>query len=316
MSTPEQQYLGIDVSKEWIDARLLPNRQSWKVDNTPDALQTWIGSLPTPITLALVEATGGLHNLVAALLAEAEIPVCVINPKAIHYFSKAMERKAKTDAGDAELIATFAQRMQPQPRPLPSPEQARLKELLARRRQLIGIQTAEKNRLGTARNTRVRESISTHLAWIAAELDQIDTTLDELLRCDESWREKLDLLISVPGVGKKTARALLIELPELGSLTAKSCAALGGLAPFIQESGKHKGKARIQGGRSGVRPPLYMASLSAIRFNSAIHAFYQQLISRGKLPKVAITACMRKLLIMLNAMLRDNKTWRTAASPA
>jgi transposase len=316
MSTPENQYLGIDVSKEWIDVRMLPSRQSWKIDNTPDALQTWIESLPTPITLAVMEATGGLHNLVAALLAEAEIPVCVINPKAIHHFSKALERKAKTDALDAELIAIFAQRMQPQPRPLPSPEQARLKELLARRRQLIGIQTAEKNRLGTARNDRVRKSIATHLAWIAAEVNEIDSALDELLRCDESWREKLDLLTSVPGVGKKTARAILIELPELGTLTGKSCAALGGLAPFTQESGKHKGEARIQGGRSGVRPPLYMASLSAIRFNPAIHAFYQHLISRGKLPKVAITACMRKLLIMLNAMLRDNKTWRTAASPA
>lgn len=316
MSTPENQYLGIDVSKDWIDVRMLPSRQTWKIDNTPDALQTWIKSLPTPITLAVMEATGGLHNLVAALLAEADIPVCVINPKAIHYFSKVMEYKAKTDALDAELIAIFAQLIQPHPRPLPSPEHARLKELLARRRQLIGIQTAEKNRLGTARNARVRESISTHLAWIAAEVNEIDSALDELLRCDESWREKLDLLTSVPGVGKKTARALLIELPELGTLTGKACAALGGLAPFTQESGKHKGKARIQGGRSGVRPPLYMAGLSAIRFNPVIHAFYQHLISRGKLPKVAITACMRKLLIMLNAMLRDKKSWRTEVSPA
>jgi transposase len=286
------------------------------VDNTLEALQEWIARLPPGITLALIEATGGLHHLVVTLLAEAGIPVCVINPKAIHHFAKAMQYKAKTDALDAELIATFAQRIEPEPRSLPAPEHAQLKELLTRRRQLVGIQTAEKNRLGTVRSIRVQKSIIVHLAWIAAELDEIDQTLDTLLVCDEAWREKLDLLTSVPGVGKKTARALLIDLPELGCLTVKSSAALGGLAPHIQDSGKQKGKARIQGGRSGVRTTLYMAVLSALRFNPAIRAFYQQLTSRGKLPKVAITACMRKLLTMLNAMLRDHKSWDFTPSPA
>lgn len=309
MSSPEKKYLGIDTSKEWIDAHLLPNHQTWKVDNTPEALQSWIAALPSDITLALIEATGGLHNMVAALLDAAGIPVSIINPKAIHHFSKAMQYKAKTDALDAELIATFAQLVQPEPRPLPTKEQAQLKELMTRRNQLVGMQTAEKNRLKTVREIRVRESITTLLDWIAKELENIDQTLDDLLRCDESWRKKLDLLTSVPGVGVKTARALLCEIPELGTLTVKSSAALGGLAPHIQDSGKHKGKARIQGGRSGVRTALYMPVLAAIRYNPKIRAFYYQLTDRGKLPMVAIAACMRKLLTMLNAMLRDNKMW-------
>jgi len=313
MSSPEKKYLGIDTSKEWIDAHLLPNHQIWKVDNTLEALQSWIAALPSGIEMALIEATGGLHNQVAALLAEAGIPVCIINPKAIHHFSKAMQYKAKTDALDAELIATFAQLVQPEPRPLPSREQAQIKELMTRRRQLVGIQTAEKNRLGTVRETRVRESITLHLAWIAKELDALDRTLDALLRCDDTWREKLDLLISVPGVGAKTARALLCEIPELGTLTVKSSAALGGLAPHLQDSGKHKGKARIQGGRSGVRSSLYMATLTAIRFNPVISSFYKQLKNRGKLPKVALTACMRKLLTILNAILRDQNIWTLAS---
>jgi transposase len=316
MSSSEKTYLGIDTSKEWVDAHLLPQGKSWKVDNTLEALQKWIVTLPPGITLALIEATGGLHNQVAALLAEAEIPVCIINPKAIFHFAKAMQYKAKTDALDAELIATFAQRMQPEPQTLPPQQQTRRKELMVRRRQLVSIQTAEKNRLGTVRENRVRESLTAHLAWIAAELDEIDRTLDALLQCDETWRKKLDLLMSVPGVGKKTARALLCELPELGSLTVKSSAALGGLAPHIQDSGKRTGKAYIQGGRSGVRPPLYMACLSAIRFNPAISAFYRHLISRGKLPKVALTACMRKLLTMLNALLRDQKMWEFTPVPS
>jgi transposase len=313
MSSPEKKYLGIDTSKEWIDAHLLPHHETWKVDNTLEALQSWIATLPSGIELALIEATGGLHNQVAALLAEAGIPVCIINPKAIHHFSKAMQYKAKTDALDAELIATFAQLIQPEPRALPSREQARLKELMTRRRQLVGIQTAEKNRLGTVREIRVRESITIHLAWIVKELEDIDRTLDTLLKCDETWREKLDLLTSVPGVGAKTARALLCEIPELGTLTVKSTAALGGLAPHIQDSGKHKGKARIQGGRSGVRTSLYMATLSAIRFNPLIRIFYTRLTGRGKLPMVALTACMRKLLTMLNAILRDQNMWTLAS---
>jgi transposase len=199
--------------------------------------------------------------------------------------------------------------VQPEPRPLTTQDQARLKELLARRRQMVGMQTAEKNRLGTVREDRVRESVTAHLAWIAAELEEIDCTLDNLLRCDESWRKKLDLLTSVPGVGEKTARSLLIDLPELGTLTVKSSAALGGLAPFIQQSGKHKGQARVQGGRSGVRNTLFMATMAAIRFNPVIKAFYSRLTGSGKLPMVALTACMRKLLTILNAMLRDQKMW-------
>lgn len=309
MSSPIKSYLGIDTSKEWIDAHLLPQKQSWHVDTTPDALREWVAALPAGIELVVIEATGGLQNLVVALLAEAGIPVCVINPKAIHHFAKALQYKAKTDAKDAQLIATFAQMVQPEPRPLPTRDQARLRELLTRRRQLVGMQTAEKNRLGTVREDRVRESVTAHLAWIAAELEEIDRTLDELLRCDESWRKKLELLTSVPGVGEKTARSLLIDLPELGTLSVKSSAALGGLAPFIQQSGKYKGQARVQGGRSGVRNTLYMATMTAIRFNPVIKVFYTRLTDSGKLPMVALTACMRKLLTMLNAMLRDQKMW-------
>jgi transposase len=309
MSSPEKIYLGIDISKEWIDACLLPQNQTWKVENTFEALNKWISDLPKEIELALIEATGGLHNQAAALLEEAGIPVCIINPKAIHHFAKVMQYKAKTDAIDAELIALFAQRIQPQSRALPTKENIKLKELMARRRQLIGIQISEKNRLGTVQEGLVRESIKSHLAWISTEIEKIDRTLNSLLQCDETWRNKLNLLTSVPGVGDITARSLLVEIPELGSLTVKSSAALGGLAPWIQESGKYKGKARIQGGRYSVRAALYMSTMSAIRYNPVISAFYQQLINRGKLPKVAITACMRKLLTILNAILRDKEMW-------
>jgi transposase len=316
MSSPVASYLGIDTSKEWIDAHLLPQGKSWRVDATPEALKEWIATLPPEIELAVIEATGGLQNLVVALLAEAGIPVCVINPKVIHHFGKVMQYKAKTDAKDAQLIAAFAQIMKPKPRPLPTQEQAQLKELLTRRRQLVGMQTAEKNRLGSAREDHVRKSVTAHLSWIAAELEKLDRTLDELLRCDETWHEKIELLTSVPGVGEKTARSLLIDLPELGTLTVKTSAALGGLAPFIKQSGKYKGKARIQGGRSGVRTALYMATLTAIRFNPAIKAFYARLTNSGKLPMVALTACMRKLLTILNAMLRDTKMWDFATIAA
>lgn len=312
----EASYIGIDVSKAWIDAHLLPEGKTWRVDNTPDALREWAATLPSGIEMVVIEATGGLHNSAAAILSEAGLPVCIINPKAIHHFSRAIQYKAKTDAIDAEVIATFAQMVKPTPRPLPSEAQAKLKDLVSRRRQLIGMQTTEKNRLHTAVQDRVRHSIIAHLDWIAAELDTLDDDLDALMRCDDSWREKLKLLTSVPGVGTKTARALLAEIPELGTLSVKSSAALGGLAPFIRQSGTWKGQSHIHGGRSGVRSALYMATLTATRCNPAIRDFFHQLTARGKLFKVALTACMRKLLTILNALLRDQKSWDTSRIPS
>jgi transposase len=308
----EASYVGIDVSKEWIDAHILPSGKTWHVDNTPDALKKWAATLPTGIELVVIEATGGLHNSAAAILVEAGFAVSIVNPKAIHHFAKAMQCKAKTDAVDARLIATFAQMVKPTPRPLPTEAQAHLKELATRRNQLITMRTAEKNRLGTASKLRVQQSISAHLTWIEAELNALDKNLDDLLKCDESWKKNLTLLTSVPGVGIKTARMLIAQITELGTLTAKQSAALGGLAPCICQSGKEKGHAHIHGGRSDVRNALYMAAFSASRFNPVIRNFFNQLTARGKCYKVAITACMHKLLTILNAILRDQKPWKVS----
>jgi transposase len=314
--TQEGQSLGIDLSKEWISAELFPSGQTWTADRTQDALREWIKELPHGIILAVMEASGGYEALPAALLHEAGIPVAVVNPRQIRGFAVAMNLKAKTDEIDAGLIARFAHTIHPTPKPMSSPEQERLKELLRRRGQLMKMLTGEKNRLGMAGDPRVRNSIETHLEWMTRELSNIDKELTSLIQASPLWKAKEDFLKSVPGVGTITARSILAGIPELGSLNRKEAASLAGLAPFTHQSGKWQGHSFITGGRPGVRRSLYMATLCAIRFNPDISTFYARLIQSGKPKKVAIIACMRKLLTILNALMREERFWQISSFSA
>ncbi|MFH0795330.1 MAG: transposase [bacterium] len=302
--------LGIDVSRQWIDAHLLPAGQSWHVSSDPAALDEWVAQLPGGLELAVMEATGGLETQLAAMLDQAGIRVAIVNPRQVRCFAGAVGQRAKTDPVDAHLLALFAQRVHPQPRPLPEPDRAVLAELLTRRRQLMAAYVAEVNRQKTARAKPVVKSIAKNIAWLQKQLDDIDRLIDELVRQSPMWRANEQLLTSVTGVGHTTARRILGRVPELGQLTRRQIAALVGLAPFARQSGKWKGKSFICGGRADARAALYMAALTASRYNPVIRPFYERLIAQGKPPKVALTACMRKLLVILNAIIRDQKPWR------
>ena len=298
-------FLGIDISKEWIDAYLQPTGQKWHMERTPQGIATWISSLPSGITLAVMEATGGFEILVAALLVEKGIPTSIVNPRQIHNFASALGTRAKTDELDARMIAQFAAAIKPVPRQLPSGQEAELKELVTRRRQLIETATAEKNRLGMVSNKRVRKSVESHLRWLARQIGDIEDQITTLIKNSSVWCTKQQILTSTCGVGNVTAFTLLAELPELGTLDRRKIASLSGLAPFTHTSGKWRGKSFVQGGREPIRRALFMASQCAIRFNPVIGGFYQNLINRGKPHRVAHTACMRKLLTILNARIRD-----------
>jgi len=298
--------LGIDISKEWIDAYLLPEGETWHVDRTPHALTSWISHLPAGITLAVMEATGGFETIVAALLTDAGIPTAIVNPRQIRDFASALGTRAKTDAIDARVIARFAEAVKPTPRPLPSEQQAELGELVARRRQLVETSTAEKNRLATVHNPLVRRSIQTHIRWLSKQTKDIEDRIKNLIKNSPVWYAKKKILTAECGVGDVTAFTLLAELPEMGMLSRRQAASLAGLAPFTHASGKWRGKSFIQGGREPVRQVLYMCINSAVRFNPVISEFYHRLIAQGKEKRVARTACMRKLLTILNAMIRDN----------
>jgi len=299
-------YLGIDISKEWIDAHLEPTGASWHVERTPQALSSWIAALPQNIELAVAEATGGFESLVAALLVEAGIPTAIINPRQIRNFASAQGTRAKTDAVDARVISRYASLMKPVPRPLPSDQHRELGELVARRRQLVETATAEKNRLSAITNVRVRKSIEAHLRWLEKQIGDIEDQITTLIKNSPIWEAKHRILLSVCGVGPVTASTLLAELPELGTLGRRQIAALAGLAPFTHQSGKWRGRSFIQGGREPVRRALFMGIKSAVRYNPVLSEFYQQLLNRGKLKSVAKTACMRKLITILNALIRDS----------
>lgn len=303
--------LGIDLSKNWVDVYSLPEDRTQRINNNPKELQTFISQLPDGIDLAVMEASGGLEIQIAGILAQSSIPVAIVNPKQVRSFAEAMGQRAKTDAIDAKLIAIFGQKVQPKPKTLPNKEQALLTELLSRRRQLVADHVAEQNRRGTVRSKQVRKSIDAHIRWLEKQIEKIDSQLDDMIRQSPIWQVKEQLLTSVPGIGPKTARTMLALMPELGQLNRREIAALAGLAPFARESGKWKGRRFIKGGRKDVRSALYMAALTASRCNPAIKPFYQSLIKQGKPPKVALTACMRKILTMLNAIIRDQKPWVT-----
>jgi len=308
-SEKERVFVGIDVSKARLDIGVRPTGEGWQVENNLEGIHELVKKLGqlTP-SLIVLEATGGFEMASAAALASAGLPVAVINPRQVRDFAKSLGRLAKTDQIDANILARFGEAIRPEPRPLPDDQAQQLQALLVRRRQILEMIVAEKNRLHLAHKSVIPD-IQEHVAWLEKSLGELDKELHDLLRNSSIWREKDDLLRSVPGVGPVLATTLLAELPELGLLNRKQIAALVGVAPFNCDSGKMHGKRAIWGGRASIRAVLYMAALSASRFNPVIRIFYDHLIQAGKVPKVALTACMRKLLTILNAMVHNNKHW-------
>ena len=306
-------FVGVDVSKDRLDMHVLPANEAFSVARDAEGIAILVARIAgLPPALIVLEATGGFEQVVAASLAAAGLPVVVINPRQIRDFARAVNRLAKTDRIDAALIALFAERVRPPVRPLPDAQAKLLDELVTRRRQVIEMIVAEGNRLRQTENRRLKTRIERHRKLLQDELTEIDRELDDSIRGTPIWRETGDLLQSVPGVGKGTARILIAELPELGKLDRRKIAALVGVAPFNRDSGQMRGRRMVGGGRAGVRAALYMAALVASRHNTVIAAFYQRLRAGGKPAKVALTACMRKLLTILNAILRDHKPWQHA----
>lgn len=307
--TLEKTWVGIDVSKDSLDVYLLPQGTTIQVANTEAGVQALIAQLkPTSPHLVVAESTGGLERTLVSGLQSAAMPVAVANPRKVKGFATALG-KAKTDKLDAEVIARFAQSVNLQPQPMIAAAAQQLSDLMHRRQQLVEIQVAEKNRLARASKT-VQADIEDHLKHLEQRIESLNQQIQTLGQQQADWQRKETILQSVKGVGAVTAALCLVELPELGKLTEKQIARLVGVAPINHDSGKHKGKRMIAGGRTRVRCGLYMATLVATRHNPVIRDFYQRLLAKGKLKLVALVACMRKLLVILNAMIRDNKLWQ------
>jgi len=306
-STPV--FVGVDVSKARLDVASTDSSETWSVSNAPDGIARLAQRLhDIGPALVVMEATGGFEVPAAAVLAAAEIPVVIANPRQVRDFAKATGQLAKTDAIDAHILALFAERVRPQVRALPDEDARMLDAIVGRRRQIIKMITAEKNRLGFALPA-VQKSIEQHIRWLERQLDRVDSDLDARIRKSPVWQAKHNLLRDVPGVGPNLARTLIAELPELGRLSNKQIAALVGVAPLARDSGLFRGKRMVWGGRASVRSALYMSILSATKWNPVIRVFYQRLRAHGKPPKIAMVACMRKLLTILNAMIRDGRKW-------
>ena len=304
-------FVGIDVSKAMLDVALRPSSESgWRCANDEGSITALVRRLqPLAPQLIVLEATGGLERLVVAAVALAGLPVAVVNPRQVRDFAKATGRVAKTDALDAAALAHFAEAIRPAPHPLPAAQSQALAALVERRHQVVALLTAEKNRLQQALPA-VRPKVATHSAWLEQALAELDGELDQLLHASPLWRERDQLLRSVPGVGPTVALTLLAHLPELGQGSAKHVATLVGLAPLNRDRGTWRGTRAIWGGRRQVRAVLYMAALVGVRHNPVLHAFYERLLARGKPKKVALIACMHKLLTILHAVLRDRTPWQ------
>lgn len=301
-------FVGIDVSKGQLDIALCPGR-IFSVPNDEGGFAQILERLKAnPPTLVVLEATGGLEIPLTGTLAAAGVPVVVVNPRQVRDFAKATGQLAKTDAIDAQVLARFAEVIRPEPRRLPDEQTQALAALVTRRRQLIEMLTAEKNRLASARPA-IRKNLRAHITWLERALHQADTDLADAMRQSPIWREKDELLRSVPGIGPVLTTTLLANLPELGTLTHKQIAALVGVAPLNRDSGTLRGRRTVWGGRAQVRTALYMAAIVAARFNPVIRIFYQRLCTAGKAKKVALVACMRKLLTIVNAMLKHRTPW-------
>ena len=316
---PESQTLkvsvGIDVSKATLDIAVHETGDNWTVANDHlggAALVTKLKQLK--VTSIVLEATGGFETLITAMLSAADLPVIVVNPRQVRDFAKATGQLAKTDRIDSRVLAHFTAAVDPPRRPIKSDETQHLEALLARRRQIVEMLVTEKNRVANNRDRAVVKDLNDHITWLERRLKSKDDELQRALKNSPTWRERDDLLRSVPGVGRVLSLTLLAELPELGHLNRREIAKLVGVAPFNWDSGQWRGSRHIWGGRATVRSPLFMATLCAIRINPTINSFYRRLIVAGKAPKVAIIACMRKLLTILNTMVKTQTSWRTASS--
>jgi Transposase and inactivated derivatives len=302
-------YVGIDVSKGRLDVAIGEQGEFWNVANDEKGIAKLVERMKeVRPELIVLESTGGLELPVMAELYASQVPVALVNPGRVREFARSIGLLAKTDKLDARLLARFAEAVKPPVTHLPDEQEQHLIALVTRRRQLIEMLVAEKNRLNTVRLS-LRENLEEHITWLHKALKGLDQEIQEFIHQSPAWNDKQDLLQSVPGVGPVTASTLLAELPELGKLDRKKIAALVGVAPFNDDSGHRRGKRRVKGGRSSVRKVLYMAALSSSRFNPILRPFYERMLQRGKEKKVALTACMRKLLTFLNAILRDQKRW-------
>jgi transposase len=301
--------VGIDISKARLDVSIRPSGARMSVPYDATGLTTVLTQLTQvqPVRI-VVEATGGLERSLVRALVDVALPVIVVNPRQVRDFAKATGQLAKTDALDAQVLARFAEVIQPALRAIPDAQTQALAALLARRRQVLAMHGAEQHRRDRA-PARVRKRIEAHLRWLQAELARLDEELDDRIQQSPVWREREELLQSVPGVGPVMSRTVVAELPELGTLNRKQIAALVGVAPFNRDSGRLRGRRTIWGGRAPVRTALYMATLVATRWNPVIRVFYQRLRTAGKAPKVALVAAMRKLLTMLNAMVHHGTSW-------
>jgi len=302
-------FIGIDVAKDHLDIAIRPDGKTWTIQNNESEINEFVDKIPEMNPeLVVMEATGGLEANIASALSIAGIPVAVVNPRQVRDFAKSTGKLAKTDTLDAQVLAHFAEAVRPEPRYLSDEQSKQLKALTTRRRQIIEMIVSEKNRLRLC-NKVTQTGIMEHIAWLEESLKKLDEELAYAIQNSPVWHEKDKLLQSVPGVGKITTSVLLASLPELGTLDRKKIAALVGVAPFNRDSGNMRGRRSVWGGRAQVRCALYMAALSATRNNPAIKKFYTRLILAGKPPKVAITACMRKLLVIMNSMIHYSNTW-------
>ena len=308
-----QMFVGIDVAKDRLDVHVRPSGEAFSVARDGKGLDELVARLRAlDVKLIVLEATGGFETMVAGALCAAGLPLAVVNPRQIRAFARATGTLAKTDTLDAAANAHFAEAIQPQPRPVPDEQARSLGELISRRRQIVEMMTAERNRRGRLTSRRMIKSVDRLLAALQRELSDLEADLGETIRGTPAWRETEDLLKSVPGIGDVVARTLIAELPELGTLDRKKIAALVGVAPFNRDSGTLRGKRTVWGGRASVRAALYMAALVASRHNPILRCFYQRLLEAGKPKKVALTAVMRKLLTILNAIVRDQTPWQHA----
>lgn len=317
MSKSVPTFVGIDVSKDKLDVAVRPVQEQFSASND----DTGIAELRKRLkrhrgALVVIEATGGLEHVVAAALSTSGFCVAIVNPRQVREFGRAIGQLAKTDKIDADLLALFGEKVSPDPRPLPDKDLQALQALVARRRQIQEMLTAERNRLGAAREPAVRQGLKKHIEWLRKQVKDVDRQLGDAIKNSPVWCAKEDLLRSTPCVGPVLSTSMIAQLSELGSLNRKKIAALVGVAPFASDSGRFHGKRIIWGGRAPVRSALYMAALVGVRHNPVLREFYSRLRADGKEPKVALVACMRKLLTILNAMVRTNTYWKESSSPA
>lgn len=309
------QWVGIDVSKAHLDVYLRPSGQQFQVSNQACGIEELVQRLlPIPVARVILEATGGLEQPVAQALQERGIGIAIINPRQGRDFAKASGKLAKTDRIDAAVLAHFGEAMQPEVSVLASANEQALQEAVTRRRQLVEMLSAEKNRQSALRG-KMRQSVEEHLEWLEQRIRELDEAIEQLSQAHEQWRSHQALLTSTPGIGPVIATTLIAMLPELGQVSDKRISALVGVAPLNRDSGKYRGARTTWGGRANVRALLYMGALVGIQHNPVLKAFYARLLAQGKAKKVALTACMHKLVRILNAMIRDGKPWQPTVPP-